>query len=220
MDTTVFLAAEKLRAEMYSMLSQCYQRPDDRLIPAAVELISTAKTLWPDAIPDSNVAVNRAVSLEEITTDHSRLFVGPYSLLAPPYGSVYLDGERKLMGDSTLDAERRYRESGVQLAEGFRDAPDHIVAELEFMHYLVCKECAAIETSDQESVMDWLARQHGFLEVHLGVWGPEFVEEVQKAAETDFYRMLAICTRALIRQDMEDCRRILAPGRAESSACG
>jgi len=223
MNTTELLAAEKLRAEMYALLSQCYQRPDERLIPAAAELISTAKTLWPDVIPDSGFTADRAIpaaALDRVAIDHARLFVGPYSLLAPPYGSVYLDGERKLMGDSTLDAARRYRESGLELANGFSEAPDHIAVELEFMHYLVCKECAAIERSEQESVMEWLARQQGFLEVHLGVWVPEFVEEVRKAAETNFYRMLAICTRALIRQDIEDCRRILAPGSAVSSACG
>ncbi len=51
--------------------------------------------------------------MEPLKVEFSKLFVGPYKLFAAPYGSVYLDDERKVMGDSTLDVKNRYREAGL-----------------------------------------------------------------------------------------------------------
>ena len=64
--------------------------------------------------------------LEALTIDFARLFVGPYKLLAAPYGSVYLDSGRTTMGDSTLDVKSRYCEAGLNAATNFKEAPDHI----------------------------------------------------------------------------------------------
>ena len=66
--------------------------------------------------------------LEAFKVEFSRLFVGPYEMLAAPYGSVYLEDGRRMMGDSTLDVKNRYREAGLNTAKTFKDAPDHISA--------------------------------------------------------------------------------------------
>ncbi|MBW1770891.1 MAG: molecular chaperone TorD family protein [Deltaproteobacteria bacterium] len=88
--------------------------------------------------------LGRGNEIDDLCVDFARLFVGPYALLAPPYGSVYLDGERKVMGDSTMDVCMRYAEVGLQLADHFKEVPDHIAAELEFIYFLILKEAEAI----------------------------------------------------------------------------
>ena len=100
--------------------------------------------------------------IEELTIDHARLFVGPFALLAPPYGSVYLEGERRLMGDSTLAVGECYREVGLEVAAGFNGTPDHIAAELEFMHFLVIKELDALTGGELERAQHFRQKQKTF----------------------------------------------------------
>ena len=42
-----------------------------------------------------------------------RLFIGPYALPAPPWGSVWLDRESVLFGDSTLALRQWMRENNI-----------------------------------------------------------------------------------------------------------
>ncbi|MFN2356106.1 MAG: molecular chaperone, partial [Desulfopila sp.] len=71
---------------------------------------------------------------QDLLVEYARLFVGPFELLAPPYGSVYLETGRRLMGDSTIAVQHMYTNAGLTL--DVQEAPDHIALELEFMHYL------------------------------------------------------------------------------------
>ena len=150
--------------------------------------------------------------LEELKIDFARLFVGPYSLLAPPYGSIYLERERKIMGDSTLDLLETYRNAGVDLSDNFRDAPDHIAAELEFMYFLIFKEIQALENSDVDTTIDYLEKQRAFLREHLGAWVFDFADIIEKKAETDFYKNLARATRAFIEQHWDELSDIFGTG--------
>ncbi len=74
-------------------------------------------------------------------------FLFLFCMLAPPYGSVYLERERTVMGESTLDVVRRYRQEGLDISADFHDAPDHITAELEFVHFLIFKALEAASDS-------------------------------------------------------------------------
>jgi putative dimethyl sulfoxide reductase chaperone len=72
--------------------------------------------------------------LEALPVDYTRLFIGPFSPLAPPYESVYRGGE--VMGASTAAVMGLYRMAGFDLSGDFHEAPDHIAAELEFVYVL------------------------------------------------------------------------------------
>jgi len=146
--------------------------------------------------------------IERIKIDYARLFVGPYALLAPPYGSVYLEGQRRVMGDSTLDVMKGYMEVGLSISEYFRDAPDHISAELEFIYYLVRKEVEAIARGAYKIAADYLGKQQCFVENHLGVWVAEFSARVIESAETVFYRALSIVTGEFVRRNKEKMLKI------------
>ena len=108
--------------------------------------------------------IENGQNFKALKVDFAKLFVGPYQLMAAPYGSVYLDDGRTLMGDSTFDVKNRYREEGLDTAKDFKDAPDHITAELEFMYYLVFKEIEAFSDSDIETVIGFIQKQKCFLE--------------------------------------------------------
>jgi len=130
---------------------------------------------------------------------------------------VYLDGERKVMGDSTIDVSMRYAEVGLELADHFKEVPDHVAAELEFMYFLILKEVEAISHSDFGQALDFLKKQEEFFLSHLGVWVPQFADNVEKAAETEFYKSLSKATRLFIKKDVEENFVASSTGRIHDS---
>ncbi|MBW1790589.1 MAG: molecular chaperone TorD family protein [Deltaproteobacteria bacterium] len=194
--------------------------PNDGLHNDLVELEHHLDTLGSEAATHitqmRSELLSRGNKIGDLCVDFAKLFVGPYALPAPPYGSVYLDGESKVMGDSTIDVCMRYAEVGLELADHFKEVPDHIAAELEFMYFLILKEVEAISHSDFEQALDFLKKQEEFFLSHLGVWVPQFADNVEKAAETEFYKSLSKATRLFIKRDVEE-NFVASTGRIHDS---
>jgi TorA maturation chaperone TorD len=207
-DMTHCQVRKKDRAESFRLLSECYRLPDKEFASLVQALGETVSSLGEEAsgyVQKMKKELERTSDITPIAVDYARLFVGPYQLLAAPYGSVYLDEGKKIMGDSTLDVRARYRETGLDVAEDFNDPPDHIAAELEFVYFLMLKDMEASSGEDPEKGLDWGRKRMDFLRIHLGAWAPGFADLVEEKAETSFYRNLARTTRALIRHEMEEC---------------
>jgi len=66
----------------------------------------------------------------------------PTGALAQPYGSVWLEDGSSLMSDSTVRS-RAVRRRGIRTRRGFRDLPDHVAAELEFLYLLLFRRAEA-----------------------------------------------------------------------------
>ena len=196
------LSRECERADSYKLLSECYYLPDENLTRILNRLAESSGGLSSELagnIPDMD-------EIESLKVDYSKLFVGPYELLAPPYGSVYLEDGR-LMGDSTMDVRNRYSEEGLEIT--LKEVPDHIAIELEFMYFLISREIEAINSSDSEEATRYLEKQRAFLEIHLGAWVSALAEKVEKHSDTEFYRSLSHATESFVRKDLEDLGEIL-----------
>lgn len=185
------------RADICKFLSECYYLPDEQLMGKVAEIAQSDAFFaeLTDHIPPT-------VDLESLRVDYSRLFVGPYKLLAPPYGSVYLEDNR-LMGESTMDVKSCYEAEGLDIV--LKEAPDHITMELEFVYYLITKQAQAIENADLQMAEAYKHKQLTFLSSHLSRWLTGFSENVQKNAQTDFYKTLARLTELFIQKDMDAC---------------
>ncbi|HDH01197.1 MAG TPA: molecular chaperone TorD, partial [Nitrospirae bacterium] len=92
---------------------------------------------------------------EDLCVEYAKLFVGPFELLAPPYGSVYLDDGGRVMGDSTMRVIEAYQKEGLSGNDDFKDLPDHIAVEMEFMSYLIYKERETLERSDFDTANEY-----------------------------------------------------------------
>ncbi len=184
------------RAHSYKILAECFYPPDGRLVKALGELGTAARECLPEIIG----SIPRVDDLGRHMVDYSRLFLGPFKVLAPPYGSVYLE-DGKFMGSSSLDAREVYNQEGLNVV--LKEAPDHISVELEFMYLLVLKEAEARDNSDCDHAAVLRDKQASFLQTHLGRWIGSFVENIERHAQTDFYRTLGRVTRGLVGRDME-----------------
>ncbi len=193
------------RADVYRLLSACYYQPEDVFLEE--EVFSQLKTALAKASPSGDMEAAglddcfRASGVETLMLDYSRLFLGPFDILAKPYGSVYLDGEKVVMGDSTMQALELYREGGFDIAEDFREMPDHIAVELEFLYLLSFR---IGQESDDEERTRLVALKHRFLENHLGCWVGTLSAAIRNGAETDFYKLLAGLTEAFVREDLTE----------------
>ncbi|MBC8218471.1 MAG: molecular chaperone TorD family protein [Planctomycetes bacterium] len=191
------LANVRLRADAYKLLSECYYLPDDELM----QKIDDAARADP-FFAELACRIPPVGKLGPLKVDYAALFVGPYKLLAPPYGSVYLEDSR-MMGDSTIDVRNCYENEGLNIT--IKDAPDHIAAELEFMYYLVVKQIEAVQEANLQILQSYEQRQCSFLRTHLARWVPRFAENVRRNAQTSFYRDLAGFTEIFIRKDVDAC---------------
>ena len=82
-----FLETEISRQEAYQLLTACYSLPDDKLSKAMVAALGVLEKVYPSITGDTKIGIYDT-SLENLRVDYAKLFVGPFKLLAPPYGSV------------------------------------------------------------------------------------------------------------------------------------
>lgn len=102
----------------------------------------------------------------------NRLFVGPRALLAPPYSSIYLDGdEHKLMGESTLKIRHLYEMFGLVSPWLNKIPDDHIALELDALWQ--------VNVAAQSVDVPQLKDARNYLLVHLQSWTPKFVNRIQ-----------------------------------------
>lgn len=194
-----------LRENVYGLLAPGFRRPT----PAGLEAITSgdAAGVLAEGIGVLTCPLSAAgsssleVLLEEarsgdatvrangLQAEYCRLFVGPYSLACPPYGSVYLDGGQ-VMGLSAIEAASRYRQAGLRVAGHWKEPPDHIAVELAFMARLSARYLAAVEASHEDEALCHLEAQRDFLCGHLGRWGPLFADRLVRATSCSLYRLL------------------------------
>jgi TorA maturation chaperone TorD len=200
------LRQETVRSRVYRRLADAYRPPRQRLRAAIAELPDMLALLGSPAATAARDMRN-AFSTDDAMTDmhieFARIFVGPFFVPAPPYGSVYLEGARRVMGNSTVDARDHYRNAGFDLSEDYHEAPDHMAVELEFMHLLICQAAEAILGRDREGLLTALDRQRRFLTRHLGAWVEAFTDRVTEHAAIPFYRLLAQVTRSFVLEERQ-----------------
>jgi TorA maturation chaperone TorD len=201
------LDREETRQSSYLLLSKSYSMPEKNMLKQLTDLETiVARVYSKAAVHALNMGkeIEKMEIIDPLKVDYSKLFVGPFGLLAPPYGSIYLEKNKKIMGDSTVNVQNRYKEVGVDISVNFKEPPDHIIAELEFVHYLIKKEIEAIIKGEFNKAVNYLHKQKEFLNSHLGVWIFEFANNIESKAETEFYKQLALFTKTFITKDRDE----------------
>ena len=69
-----------------------------------------------------------------------------------------------------MAVQQLYDEGGFEIDEDFRELPDHVAAELEFLYLLIFRETEARGKGDPEALAAMAALRRRFLAEHLGAW--------------------------------------------------
>jgi TorA maturation chaperone TorD len=123
-------------------------------------------------------AMSTLSSHEELLVEYSQMF------LQPPREAVLnvcfpLDGA--MMGGTVTEIEDFYRRYGVERGDHFKDLPDHISVQLEFISYLYGRAAEGIESGAPDTESEKAAGhfQHQFVRR----WVPHLELGIEKAGQ-------------------------------------
>ncbi len=190
------------RADLCRFLAACHYQPGPEFAEEKMfeSMAAVAARVHPDFAAGARRlgAAFAAEDPEVLLVDYTRIFLGPVEPVAKPYGSVWLGGQQALMQDSSMAVQQLYAQGGFEIDEDFRELPDHVAAELEFLYLLIYRETEARAQGDADAATAMSALRRRFLAEHLGAWVGPFTAAVSEGATTDFYRELADLTRRVV----------------------
>ena len=147
--------------------------------------------------------------LEEAKDEYTRLFIGPVSLVAPPWESVYGQKDAMLFQESTLEVRNTYRQFGL-IPEGYpRVADDSLALELHFMALLAQRGLDAFYAGKYDELAADLSGSADFLKRHLLVWVPKFLERMKGARSSVLYPQMCLVLDEFLRKDAGTVNEIL-----------
>ncbi len=139
--------------------------------------------------------------LTDLAVDYAKVFLGAginNGAAAYPYESVYTSAEKLIMQEARDQVLAEYRAKGLNAAQDLGFPEDHIAFELEFMAFLCQETNTAFAAADSRAVLACLKEEKRFLEHHLSNWVDRFCVDIEKSAETDFYKGMAKITRGYL----------------------
>ncbi len=189
-------------ADVYRLLSACFYQPEAAFGEEDVfGQLAEALGVCAPQIQGKAVLLGsgfREISLDDLLLDYTRLFLGPYEILAKPYGSCYVEGEKVVMGDSTMNAKACYQQIGFEPAEDFLEMPDHVAVELEFLYLVNFRKAEALAAGKPETAAEFESVRRTFLQNHLGSWVADFSTKITAGATSNFYRVLGELLQAFV----------------------
>ncbi len=194
------------RSDAYRLLAVCFYEPDREMFLEENLCANLAVLMAELSVPVAESCRRMEQGLqensrEELLVEYTALFLGPFGAPAQPYGSVYLDQERQLMGDSTMAIQKIYEEAGVK--HETNGPADHIAIELEFMSFLEQRLTQAAATADQAAAADMAAIEARFFNKYLATWAPSLAKAIQAHARLGFYQALSECLLGFISAEQQ-----------------
>jgi len=191
------------REDLCRYLAACYYEPGKDFIEEFLfdSMLAAASAVDPDLAARARKlgAAFLAQDLQTLLVDYTALFIGPSQPRAMPYASFWLTDDQSLRHEATMAVLEFYEQGGFDISDEFRELPDHVAVELEFLYLLIHSQNQARQDEDpaQLSTADALHRR--FVVEHLGSWVGGFAAAVQAGAATGFYRELAEFTARFVR---------------------
>lgn len=178
-------------AELYTLLSRCFERPDETFVEALRsgqfdEELHSRGALFGLVIPDSPAVE----SLADLRVAYRRSFESYDGAAAPPVESVYEpwhDGRMRkiLSGPAAHDMKRRFEVIDATVPAQYQ--PDHLAVELEYVSLIL--EAGEFDAYEQ------------FHREHFD-WIPAFERRVRETCDEPFYRW-AVTVLARVTEAVE-----------------
>ena len=204
--TTAEEAMTAARSRLYRLLADGFAYPDRTLFACLksgryrdnIEEACQALTYDMEAGLDGLVASGEYVDFQ---ADYLRLFeVGLGVPPCPLYSGLYRGGRKAVMEELT----RFYNFFGLSVELGAGELPDHVMTELEFMHFLTFKELATL--SHEGDAASYRRAQADFLERQLLSWLPALDQRIQSLDPPPFYVALTWLTNAFAQAELARLR--------------
>ncbi len=142
--------------------------------------------------------------IDDLKSDYLRLFDVGREI--SPYETEYMKEKASRKPFELSDITGFYAAFGFGVSKDmqFKEAPDHISVELEFMAILVWKEAFAREEKQVENLRIVQDARMKFFKEHLAKWGFFFCRKISELEGDDFYKRLSNLFRLVL---ISECHR-------------
>lgn len=141
--------------------------------------------------------------------DYTRMFIGPDKLPAPLWESSYLNKERLLFQEQTLQVRSAYLKYQFLPKHFKQEADDHLGLELDFMYQLSELSLKYLQQQDFAELKKVMEDQKAFLQEHLLKWVPELTANILDSAKLSFYPGMAKILKGYLALDLEALEELL-----------
>lgn len=196
------------RGAVYGFLARALAFPTDdhlaTLHDTAASIVSLVAT-GDDAVDELLRHAARSLSGtgEALRRAHTAAFPPIESRDHPPHESAYASDDIFVQTDVMADVAAFYRAHGLQTGGRWRERPDHICTELDFMAFMARKEAHALGVLGPDEVAECRRTQAHFLRDHLGCWGPAFGQRLRTFAPDGPYRVIGRLLHGWLELDIE-----------------
>ena len=122
---------------------------------------------------------------QDLAADYQALFIGPNALPAPPWGSVYLDPESVIFGNSLLELRDFLHHNAIEFSSRQDEPEDHFGLMLLLAAYLADHKLALLAE---------------FFTKHLLTWANRYLDLLAEQQDYPFYQGLALLAQATLAQ--------------------
>ncbi|MDF7666879.1 molecular chaperone TorD family protein [Orbaceae bacterium ESL0727] len=148
------------------------------LIPALLEVDKLADWQNPTRITAQCQTLAEEIDNPELAYQFSLLFEGQGTMVAPPWGSVYLDREHLLMGESEEAYRHFLRQNNLQLDTGMNEPEDQF--GLMLMAFALLRDQKKFAAADS------------LIHDHLLTWSSHYLTKLTENTVSPFYKALGI----------------------------
>jgi len=189
-------------ADMCRLLAACYYEPapefsEERLFDSLIESAGHIDADLAARARDLKSAFESAAP-QDLLVDYAHLFLGPVGTLAVPYESAWLAKGGESVVDVMQSLDDLYADGGFEVDPEFRDLPDHLAVELEFLYTLLFRRAAAVRDDGDAALKELDSLTERLIVGHLDRWLPDFQTAVLEGAQCRFYRELADLTALFV----------------------
>lgn len=190
------------RSKLYRLFSYCFSEPNEELVEflRSGEFIKTVKESF------KYLTYRLTVDGEHLSDlDFERIYDEYIRFQTLKNRCSFYENEYHRSGLSIFSTEEMADIAGFYRAIGFTfsgERPDHIGAELEFMHLITLKEAEALLKKEEEKSELCKNVERKFLQDHLGRWVGAFVKCLESEGSL-FYSSIG---SILVEMINEECR--------------
>lgn len=196
-----------IRSKLYQLFAFAITYPDSEWVAAvktgeqADSLIELLQQLDDDLVReiDYKSLSDSGCSETALAVEYTRLFdVGSGGSPVSLYGGHHHGGRITAMEDVL----RFYNHFGLQLDTSQNELPDHLISELEFLHFMTFQE-ARYEVQKQDA-SHYQRGQKDFIERHIGRWLPKLYNKLQEQQPLPYYTALFGLLNRFIQHEQQE----------------
>ncbi|RMF72687.1 MAG: hypothetical protein D6744_16560 [Planctomycetota bacterium] len=221
------------RRTLYSFLRSAFAEP-----PKGEQIEWLRNDAWRDVLggsdaPESLAAFQSQPAPAEQAADYlgdarqefMSLFKVPGAQYVTPYESVFrdtreIDGRKVgglLMGQSAIDVQKWYRLAAIEISDAYKDLPDHICLEMDYMAHLCGKEIEFAARGDEKKLTRAWEMQRDFLAGHLARWIDALRDKIHAKTRHAYFRAVADLAAAFVHRDLATLEGVIGESKGLSS---